>query len=159
MSAGHGLSDREDAGPVFRPVPPAGDALPQLWRFPDGLEGFAGQEVFRLWRRVPESALGVLHPRQRPQEGLLLGEICALGCAAPLRLSPAEHGLLGGAGAERLAFFLCLGAVPEMPEQAQLRVCGVLAVALDSGLALRLSLPQRLPERLEMARAAAAVLR
>ena len=49
--------------------------------------------------------------------------------------------------------------VPEQPEQAQLRVCGVLAVALDSGLALRLSLPQRLPERLDMARAAAAVLR
>ncbi|WP_300718160.1 hypothetical protein [uncultured Desulfovibrio sp.] len=159
MSAGEGAPDREGAVLLLRPVPPAGDALPELWRFPDGLEGFAGQEVFRLWRRAPESALGVLHPEQRPQEGLLLGEICALGCAAPLGLGPAGQALLGGAGAEGLAFFLCLGAVPEMPEQAQLRICGVLAVALDSGLALRLSLPQRLPERLDMARAAAAVLR
>ena len=36
------------------------------------------------------------------------------------------------------------------------RVCAVLAVALDGGRALRLSLPQELPERLPMTRLAAA---
>ena len=48
------------------------------------------------------------------------------------------------------------GHTPCQPERAELRVCAVLAMALDGGRALRLSLPQELPERLPMARLAAA---
>ncbi|MDY4672810.1 MAG: hypothetical protein SPC96_07180, partial [Desulfovibrio sp.] len=80
----------------------------------------------------------------------------ALGCTGPLRLTAAEHALLGSCRAEGLAFFLCLGSLPEEPGRAELRVCAVLAVALDGGRALRLSLPQELPERLPMTRLAAA---
>ncbi|WP_443825938.1 hypothetical protein, partial [Desulfovibrio sp.] len=100
--------------------------------------------------------VGVLHPAGQPEEGLLLGEACALGCTGPLRLTAAEHALLGSCPAEGLAFFLCLGALPEEPGRAELRVCAVLAVALDGGRALRLSLPQELPERLPMTRLALA---
>ena len=57
------------------------------------------------------------------------------------------------------AFFLCLGALPEEPGRAWLRICAVLAVALAGGRALRLSLPQeQLPERLPMTRLASASL-
>ena len=58
----------------------------------------------------------MLHPAGRPEEGLLLGEACALGCAAPLRLTAAEQALLGDPPPEGLAFFLCLGALPEEPD-------------------------------------------
>ena len=111
---------------------------------------------FHFWRREPGSPVGVLHPAGQPEEGLLLGEACALGCTGPLRLTAAEHALLGSCPAEGLAFFLCLGSLPEEPGRAELRVCAVLAVALDGGRALRLSLPQELPERLPMTRLAAA---
>ena len=83
----------------------------------------------------------------------------ALGCAVPLRLTAAEQALLGDPPPEGLAFFLCLGALPEEPGRAWLRICAVLAVALAGGRALRLSLPQeQLPERLPMTRLASASL-
>ena len=100
----------------------------------------------------------MLHPAGRPEEGLLLGEACALGCTSPLRLTAAEHALLGDRPADGLAFFLCLGALPEEPGRAELRIRAVLAVALAGGRALRLSLPQTLPERLPMTRLASASL-
>lgn len=146
----------EDAVLMLRPLSPAGSAIPVQWHFPAGLEDFPGTGDFCFWRRAPESPVGVLHPAGRPEEGLLLGEACALGCPGPLRLTAAEHALLGDCPAEGLAFFLCLGALPEEPGRAEVRIRTVLAVALAGGRALRLSLPQELPERLPMTRLAAA---
>ena len=151
-----GMTKAEDAALLFSPLSPAGEAVPAQWHFPVGLEDFPATADFHFWRREPGSPVGVLHPAGQPEEGLLLGEACALGCTGPLGLTAAEHALLGSCPAEGLAFFLCLGALPEEPGRAELRVCAVLAVALDGGRALRLSLPQELPERLPMTRLAAA---
>lgn len=143
----------------FTPVRPAGEAVPESWHFPAGLEDFPHAAAFRLWRRDMASPVGVLHPDGQPEEGLLLGEAHALGCAVPLRLTAAEHVLLGRAPARELAFFLCLGALPDKPGKTVLAVRAVLAVALDSGAALRLSLPQSgLPDEVPMARLAAGSL-
>ena len=151
MSRHDALTEGADAGPVCRPLPPAGEAIPAQWQFPAGLADFPGARAFRFWRRAAGSPVGVLHPAGRPEEGLLLGEACALGCAVPLRLTAAEQALLGDPPPEGLAFFLCLGALPEEPGRAWLRICAVLAVALAGGRALRLSLPQeQLPESLPM---------
>lgn len=150
------MTEAEDAALLFSPLSPAGEAVPVAWHFPAGLEDFPAAADFHFWRREPGSPVGVLHPAGQPEEGLLLGEACALGCTGPLRLAAAEHALLGSCRAEGLAFFLCLGALPEEPGRAELRVCAVLAVALDGGRALRLSLPQELPERLPMTRLASA---
>lgn len=150
------MTKAEDAALLFSPLSPAGEAVPAQWHFPVGLEDFPATADFHFWRREPGSPVGVLHPAGQPEEGLLLGEACALGCTGPLGLTAAEHALLGSCPAEGLAFFLCLGALPEEPGRAELRVCAVLAVALDWGRALRLSLPQELPERLPMTRLAAA---
>ena len=120
MSRHDALTEGADAGPLCRPLPPAGDAIPGQWQFPAGLADFPGARAFRFWRRAAGSPVGVLHPAERPEEGLLLGD-------------PPPEGL---------AFFLCLGALPEEP-----------------GRALRLSLPQeQLPERLPMTRLASASL-
>lgn len=143
---------------MCRPLSPAGGAIPAQWHFPAGLEEFPGAADFRFWRRTSGSPVGVLHPAGQPEEGLLLGEACAVGCTSPLRLTAAEHALLGDRPADGLAFFLCLGALPEEPGRAELRIRAVLAVALAGGKALRLSLPQKLPERLSMARLASAIL-
>lgn len=151
-----GMTEAEDAALLFSPLSPAGEAVPVAWHFPAGLEDFPAAADFHFWRREPGSPVGVLHPAGQPEEGLLLGEACALGCTGPLRLTAVEHALLGSCRAEGLAFFLCLGALPEEPGRAELRVCAVLAVALDGGRALRLSLPQELPERLPMTRLASA---
>lgn len=159
MSRHDALTEGADAGPVCRPLPPAGDAIPAQWQFPAGLADFPGARAFRFWRRAAGSPVGVLHPVGRPEEGLLLGEACALGCAVPLRLTAAEQALLGDPPPEGLAFFLCLGALPEEPGRAWLCICAVLAVALAGGRALRLSLPQeQLPERLPMTRLASSSL-
>lgn len=146
------MPEAEDAVLMFRPLSPTGEAIPVRWHFPDGLDDFPGTADFHFWRREPGSPVGVLYPAGQPEEGLLLGETCALGCASPLRLTAAEHALLGSCPAEGLAFFLCLGALTEEPGRAEVRIRAVLAVALDGGRALRLSLPQELPERLPMAR-------
>lgn len=148
----------EDGVRLSRPLSPAGEAIPAQWHFPAGLEDLPGAADFHFWRREPGSPVGVLYPAGQPEEGLLLGEACALGCTGPLRLTAAEHALLGDCPAEGLAFFLCLGALPEEPGRAELRICAVLAVTLAGGRALRLSLPQELPERLSMARLASASL-
>lgn len=148
----------EDVVLMLRPLSPAGSAIPAQWHFPAGLGGFPDTADFRFWRRAPESPVGVLHPAGRPEEGLLLGEACALGCTMPLRLTAAEHVLLDGRPADGLAFFLCLGALPEEPGRAELRIRAVLAVTLAGGKALRLSLPQALPERLPMERLSSAFL-
>lgn len=146
------MPEAEDAVLMLRPLSPAGEAIPVRWHFPDGLDDFPGTADFHFWRRAPETPVGVLHPAGHPEEGLLLGENCALGCASPLRLTAAEHALLGSCPAEGLAFFLCLGALTEEPGRAEVRIRAILAVALDGGRALRLSLPQELPERLPMER-------
>ena len=130
------MTEAEDAALLFSPLSPAGEAVPVAWHFPAGLEDFPAAADFHFWRREPGSPVGVLHPAGQPEEGLLLGEACALGCTGPLRLTAAEHALLGSCPAEGLAFFLCLGALPEEPGRAELRVCAVLAVALDGGRAL-----------------------
>lgn len=141
------------------PVRPAGEAVPDSWHFPAGLADFPQATAFRLWRRDMTAPVGVLHPDGAPEEGLLLGEAHALGCAVPLRLTAAEHALLGRAPADGLAFFLCLGALPDKPGKTVLAVRAVLAVALGDGAALRLSLPQPgLPDDVPMARLAAASL-
>lgn len=152
MSRHADMPEAEDAVLMFRPLSPAGGAIPVRWHFPDGLDDFPGTADFLFWRRAPETPVGVLHPAGHPEEGLLLGEACALGCASPLRLTAAEHALLGSCPAEGLAFFLCLGALTEEPGRAEVRIRAVLAVALGEGRALRLSLPQELPERLPMER-------
>jgi len=143
---------------MFPSLSPAGEAIPVRWHLPAGLDDFPGTSDFHFWRRAPESPVGVLHPAGHPEEGLLLGEACALGCASPLRLTAAEHALLGSCPAEGLAFFLCLGALTEEPGRAEVRIRAILAVALDGGRALRLSLPQELPERLPMERLSSASL-
>lgn len=152
------MPEAEDAVLMLRPLSPAGEAIPVRWHFPDGLDDFPGTADFHFWRRAPETPVGVLHPAGHPEEGLLLGENCALGCASPLRLTAAEHALLGSCPAEGLAFFLCLGALTEEPGRAEVRIRAVLAVALGEGRALRLSLPQELPERLPMERLSSASL-
>lgn len=149
------LAEAEDDVLLFRPLSPAGEVIPAQWHFPAGLEDFPAAAEFHFWRRASGSSVGVLHPAGQPEEGLLLGEACALSCTGPLRLTAAEHALLGSCPTEGLAFFLCLGALPEEPGRAELRVCAVLAVALDEGGALRLSLPQELPECLPMTRLSA----
>lgn len=153
-----GIAEAEGAALMFRPLSPAGEAIPAQWHFPAGLEGFPAAAGFHFWRREPGSPVGVLHPAGQPEEGLLLGEACALGCTSPLRLTAAEHALLGSCPAEGLAFFLCLGALPEEPGRAELRICAVLAVVLAGGRGVYLSLPQELPERLPMTRLASASL-
>lgn len=152
------MPEAEDAVLMLRPLSPAGEAIPVRWHFPDGLDDFPGTADFHFWRREPGSPVGVLYPAGQPEEGLLLGETCALGCASPLRLTAAEHALLGSCPAEGLAFFLCLGALTEEPGRAEVRIRAVLAVALGEGRALRLSLPQELPERLPMERLSSASL-
>ena len=124
------MTEAEDAALLFSPLSPAGEAVPVAWHFPAGLEDFPAAADFHFWRREPGSPVGVLHPAGQPEEGLLLGEACALGCTGPLRLTAAEHALLGSCPAEGLAFFLCLGALPEEPGRAELRVCAVLAGVL-----------------------------
>lgn len=148
-------AEAEDDVLLFRPLSPAGEVIPAQWHFPAGLEDFPAAADFHFWRRASGSPVGVLHPAGQPEEGLLLGEACSLGCTGPLRLTAAEHALLGSCPTEGLAFFLCLGALLEEPGRAELRVCAVLAVALDGGRALRLSLPQELPECLPMTRLSA----
>lgn len=158
MSRQDDMPEAEGIVLMFRPLSPAGDAIPAQWHFPAGLEDFPGAADFCFWRRAPGSPVGVLHPAGQPEEGLLLGEACALGCTSPLRLTAAEHALLGDRPADGLTFFLCLGALPEEPGRAELRIRAVLAVALAGGRALRLSLPQTLPGRLPMTRLASASL-
>ena len=103
------MTEAEDAALLFSPLSPAGEAVPAQWHFPVGLEDFPATADFHFWRREPGSPVGVLHPAGQPEEGLLLGEACALGCTGPLGLTAAEHALLGSCPAEGLAFFLCLG--------------------------------------------------
>lgn len=152
------MPEVEDAVLMFRPLSPAGEAVPVRWHFSAGLDDFPGAADFHFWRREPGSPVGVLYPTGQPEEGLLLGEACALGCTGPLRLTAAEHALLGSCPAEGLAFFLCLGALTEEPGRAEVRIRAILAVALGEGRALRLSLPQELPERLPMERLSPASL-
>lgn len=153
-----GCGDGQDRR-CLTPVRPAGEAVPDVWHVPGGWEDFAGAARFRFWRRGAASPVGVLHPEGRPEEGLLLAEAHALGCAVPLRLTAAEHALLGHAPARGLAFFLCLGILPERPGETVLAVRAALAVALGDGTALRLSLPQPgLPDEVPMWRLAAGSL-
>ena len=151
---------RDDGGgrrraALFSPCPPAG-RLSGGVAFSGRAGRFPAAADFHFWRREPGSPVGRAASGRTAGRGPAAGRGLRFGLHRPPALTAARARPWGSCPAEGLAFFLCLGSLPEERDGPSCASALCWPWLWMGGRALRLSLPQELPERLPMTRLAAA---